>query len=216
MVGMADFLTIAPVTKSSVGEPGYLRPYLRAARRHGGEFDSLLWEDRAAQAARFDALARLCAFEGSAILDVGCGRADLLDFLVARGVRPRRYVGLEAVPALVTAARRKRRARCTIVQADFIAEPGALFAAAAEVIVFSGTLNTLSPRGFYGALRTAYKAAGREVGLNFLASRELTGAEYLHWHRPAVVRRFVGELGGEVAGVEGYLAGDYTLRVRKD
>src|SRR5439155_2288453 len=99
-------------------------------------------------AARFDALTRLCDLDERSILDVGCGRADLLDFLLARGIRPDHYLGLEAVEALADSAEQKRRPRSMIVRADFVAEPARLFAAA-DVIVFSGSLNTLDPQVFH-------------------------------------------------------------------
>ena len=54
-------------------DPEYLKPYLRAAARHGGGFRALLWASTLTQTRRFDALARACDFLGKAVLDVGCG-----------------------------------------------------------------------------------------------------------------------------------------------
>jgi SAM-dependent methyltransferase len=195
--------------------PSYLKPYLRATRRHGAGFASLLWEDHAAQAVRFDALARLCDFDGHSIFDVGCGRGDLLEFLLAQGIRPSHYTGLEAVEALAKAAQSKRQRNCRIIRGDFVAEPSLLTTAAADVVVFSGSLNMLSSRRFYATLRAAYDAANLELAFNFLDSSELAGAAYLHWHRPRGVRQFVERLGGRVDILSDYLDGDCTVRVRK-
>ena len=66
----------------------YLQPYLKAAERHGAGFGSLLWASPETQAARFGAIERLGRLHGKSVLDVGCGRADLLVYLLSRGVRP--------------------------------------------------------------------------------------------------------------------------------
>src|SRR5271170_6786519 len=85
----------------------YLIPYLRAAAVHGAGFGSLLWANPGTQAARFDAFARLWAFKGQSLLDVGCGRADCLEFLIDRGMPPADYVGIEAVAELADAAEQR-------------------------------------------------------------------------------------------------------------
>jgi hypothetical protein len=197
-----------------LAEPDYLQPYLTAARRHGCGFGSLLWASPATQAARFDAFARLCELDGHSVLDAGCGRADLLDFLLARGVHPDHYTGLEAVAALADAAETKRRPHSLIVRADFVAEPARLFTGA-DVMIFSGSLNTLQPQSFYEVLRTAWQAAVHELAFNFLASPQLAAIDYLHWHRPFDVMEFARELGGEVEMLDDYLPGDCTIRIRK-
>src|SRR5436190_16538223 len=85
----------------------YLTPYREAASRHGDRFGSLLWASPKAQEARFDAICRLADMRGRRVVDAGCGRADLLDFLFERGIEPAEYVGIEAVDELVAAAKRK-------------------------------------------------------------------------------------------------------------
>lgn len=195
-------------------KPTYLQPYLSATRWHGSAFRSLLWESRKAQATRFDALARLCQFDGHSILDVGCGRADLLDFLIARGIQPKHYTGLEAIEPLAKSARRKGRPNSLIVNADFVADPDRMFSAA-DIVIFSGSLTTLESRAFYATLKTAHRAARKELAFNYLASPLLAGAKFLHWHRPAIVRQFAERLGGQIATLQDYLEGDCTLRIRK-
>src|ERR1700722_14791809 len=103
-----------------MSDPSYLEPYLIAARRFGGGFQSLLWASPKTQAARFTALARLCKLNKCSMIDAGCGRADLLDFLLARGVEPTSYTGLEAVDALADAAEAKGHAMAHILRGDFI------------------------------------------------------------------------------------------------
>ena len=198
----------------SIEEPEYLKPYLRAAERHGGGFRALLWASTLTQTKRFDALARLCDFTGKSVLDVGCGRADLLDFLLKRGREPDHYVGLEAVGALADEAEAKHHERCIIVRSDFIAQPARMFVGA-DIIAISGALNTLETPAFYKTLRAAYDATASELVFNFLCSPMLAGTWYLRWHRPATVMQFIGELPGEVKRLDDYIDGDCTIRIRK-
>jgi SAM-dependent methyltransferase len=194
--------------------PFYLAPYQKAASRHGGGFSSLLWASPQTQAARFAALTRIVGLNGKSILDVGCGRADLLDFLLAWNVKPAHYVGLEAVTALADAAEAKRHPDAMIVRADFVREPLRLFVAA-DVVYFSGSLNTLDPASFYPTIRKAYDAAARTLVFNFLASPELAGVSYLHWHQPSDVWAFCKMLTPDVGRLDDYLPGDSTFALTK-
>lgn len=197
------------------GKPkSYLAPYVSAAERHNGGFKSLLWASVSTQEKRFDAFTRVCDFAGKSILDVGCGRGDLLDYLLGRGIEPDHYVGLEAVQLLADAAEAKRRPNSMIVRADFVAEPARMFVGA-DVVVFSGSLNTLESGPFYNTLRTAYEATASELVFNFLSSKELAGTKYLHWYRRNEVKRFLETLGGAVRVLEDYIDGDCTMRVEK-
>jgi SAM-dependent methyltransferase len=138
--------------------PNYLAPYLTAASRHGAGFSSLLWASPHTQAVRFAALTRMVGLNGKSLLDVGCGRADLLDFLLERKIKPAHYVGLEGVTALADAAEAKNHKDAMIVRADFVREPLRMFVAA-DVVYFSGSLNTLDPQTFYATIRSAFDAA---------------------------------------------------------
>lgn len=194
--------------------PDYLVPYVRATRRHGDGLGSLLWASRRTQEMRFEALCRLRNFEGCSILDVGCGRADLLDYLLKNRIIPADYVGLEAVGILAQAARNKGLPGCTIIEADFVTEPRRMYVGA-DVVLFSGSLNTLQPAAFYRTLTHAYEAAAEEVVFNYLCSPELAGTKYLTWHKPADVMAFARGLTPDVRSLRGYISGDCSVSMRK-
>jgi SAM-dependent methyltransferase len=174
----------------------------------------LLWATPRTQAARFAALTRLVGLHGKSILDVGCGRADLLDFLLAQRLKPAHYVGLEGVAALADAAEAKGHPDAVIVRADFVREPLRMFVAA-DVVYFSGSLNTLDPSSFYATIRNAYDAAAETLAFNFLASSDLAGMSYLHWHQPNEVWAFCKSLTNDVRRLDDYLPGDTTFALTK-
>ena len=194
--------------------PNYLAPYLTAASRHGAGFSSLLWASPHTQAVRFAALTRMVGLNGKSLLDVGCGRADLLDFLLARKIQPAHYDGLEGVTALADAAEAKGHKDAMIVRADFVREPLRMFVAA-DVVYFSGSLNTLDPQAFYATVRSAYDAAAEMLVFNFLCSPQLAGMSYLHWHQPSEVWSFCKTLTDDVRRLDDYLHGDTTFALTK-
>jgi SAM-dependent methyltransferase len=201
------------VTVSS-RDPSYLRPYRAAAKAHGAGFGALLWASPQTQAVRFEAIRQAADMDGRSVLDVGCGRADLLEYLLARGVRPADYIGIEAVDELAAAAEAKRLPGATVIRADFVAEPARLFVGA-DVVVFSGSLNTADDAAFYPALARAYDAAADTLVFNFLSSPMLAGRDYLYWRRPDDVARFARTLSPDFSMLDDYLPGDVTVRVRK-
>lgn len=192
--------------------PSYLKPYVEASRLHGGSFSTLLWASRETQGMRFSTFTRLLDFGGLSVLDVGCGRADLLDHLRSVGQVPAEYVGIEMVPALAQAA---EATGATVLRRDFIADPACLFTAS-DVIAISGSINTCDDDGFYGTLKRAFDATAHHLIFNFLSSDYLAGASHLFWRKPeAVVRYCRNVIGVTPTVVEDYLPGDATVLLSK-
>lgn len=192
----------------------YLQPYVHAARQYGAGFSALLWASPKTQRARFDAIWRACDPQGKSVLDAGCGRADYLDFLLSRNIEPADYIGLEAVETLAAAAEAKRLPNSRILRGDFVRDPARLFVGA-DVIVFSGSLNTMDEGTFYETLRRAYDATAEAVVFNFLSSPALAGKAYLTWHQRERVEAFVRRTAAEVVVLEDYLQGDCTIAMKK-
>jgi SAM-dependent methyltransferase len=168
----------------SAGEPDYLRPYADAVRASGPTFGSLLWRSEEFQRKRFEVIDQMVPLRGRVVADIGCGRADLMAYLVEHGAAPARYIGVEGVAALAEECRRLAVAAgwadAAFHEADFVADP-ALFDrlasdAGVDVFVFSGSLNTLEERDASRVVARALAAlrrAGRGdswVVFNFLSN----------------------------------------------
>lgn len=190
--------------------PGYLDPYHAAVRKDGPGFSSLLWASPQTQEQRFAALLRGCEFDGRNVLDAGCGHADLLRFLISRGIFPAHYVGLEAVAELARIARARMLPGAQIIEGDFVADPARMLVGA-DVVVFCGSLNTLPEAVFYQSLRHAWDATADTLAFNFLSSPRLAGQPWLTWHEPARVLAFCRQLSPDARLLDDYLDGDATI-----
>jgi hypothetical protein len=199
----------------SSSPPTYLQPYLDATRKYGAGFGSLLWASPKTQAVRFSALLRAVNCMGKVVLDAGCGRADLLEFMMGRAVFPMRYIGLEAVETLAEAAEKKRLPNCSIIRGDFVGDPKQLDVEA-DVIFFCGSLNTLDEPAFYQSVASAFSVAKQGVVFNFLSSAQLAASPHLTWHQPDAVLAFAGKLSDRVRFLDNYLPGDATIAIGKD
>ncbi len=194
--------------------PNYLEPYSIAAQRFGGGFGSLLWASPRTQRARFEALARLVDFNGRSVLDLGCGRCDLLEYLISRSIVPERYIGIEAIAALAQTAREKAFVNTEVIDGDFVKSPQ-LMEVGADVVIFSGSLNTLEPDLFRSAIQSAFAAARQMLVFNFLSTPLLAGKPFLHWYHPADVAKLCQALTPDVSYLTDYLDGDCTMIARK-
>jgi|GEM_PF-600708 hypothetical protein len=194
--------------------PAYLEPYIKAARRYGSGFGSLLWASRKSQAARFRALLKCGHYHNRVILDAGCGRADFLDFLLAQNIRPKHYVGIEAMHPMAAAAEKKAHPIATITRGDFV-QDRTLLDCHPEIIIFCGSLNTLPKPEFYSVLRSAWQSAKETVAFNFLSSDTLAKAEHLTWHPIEEVHEFARSLTDHVLVRAHYMKGDCTIALRK-
>ena len=160
------------------------------------------------------ALARWCELEDRVVLDAGCGRADFLQYLLEQGIKPAKYFGIEAVEELAAAAERKNLPRAAVIRGDFIDEP-TILDRDAHVIVFSGSLNTLSSDEFYQTLRLGWEYTQSELAFNFLCSPRLASGKHLTWHRMTDVLELAYSLTGDVAVDDSYRKGDCTIVMRK-
>lgn len=178
-----------------------LSPYREAVRRHGASFEALLWNSKEYQRTRFRVLMEAAALgirergeqapsdpwsalRGVTIGDVGCGRADLRDWIEEHRVEVAGYVGTDGIPELIAASRERAEredwANASFVEGDFARDDAAFESIVhdlgARVLVFSGSLNTFDQSEAIEVVRRAFRvlesAPGRGgIVLNFLSAR---------------------------------------------
>ena len=151
----------------------YLQPYRAAVDRIGPRFEALLWTSPETQLVRFRAITQMFDFRDHAILDAGCGRGDLARWLCREQVNYRRYLGVDAVPEMLQFAREQGLPNSEFQLLDFVADEHAFCAAAEggapDVVVFSGSLNTLPQEMALAVVDRAWAACRVAVVFNFLS-----------------------------------------------
>ena len=149
----------------------YLQPYRDAHRRHGNTFEATLWARPETQTLRFDVFAEMLDFAGKRVLDAGCSRGDFAAWLLERGVRYKAYVGVDGVGDLLEYARQRRLPDTRFIEGDFVAEPDLLATDSPDVVVISGSLNTMDVDVAMRVLAGAWRGAGKYLVFNFLSDR---------------------------------------------
>lgn len=162
----------------------YIRRYEERLNRYGYSPQSLGWGVEGRQEIRFSVLtAPVLARPASSVLDVGCGFADLYDYLIDRGWQGS-YTGIDLVPGLVQVAR-ERHPGLDLHVTD-LAEFASGSARAFDFVIASGTFNgrlhgesnlahlERSLREMFGLCRTA-------VCVDFLSSH-VDYQQEIAWH----------------------------------
>ena len=178
-------------------------------------FGTLLWASPKTQATRFKALLHAVDANGLTVMDVGCGRADLLEYIYKTRRCPRSYIGVEAVETLAFAASRKQLPGCNIILGDFVRDPS-LLEANADVLFYSGSLNTMDTPAFFKCIQEGFAAAEKAIVFNFLCSPFLAGSSHLHWHSAGEVAQFAHQFSDRVKLFDQYMRGDATVVIWKE
>ncbi len=152
----------------------YLDPYRKAVDRFGPGFEATLWLSREKQTLRFAVIASMVDLTDRVVVDAGCALGDFAAYLGSEGIRTRAYVGLEGVPELVEEARGRGLPGARFELVDFVDRKDAFSdclpkGLAPEIVVFSGSLNTLEQERALEVLDRAWKACEEAVVFNFLS-----------------------------------------------
>jgi SAM-dependent methyltransferase len=166
--------TAPPGRTTTSGDGAYLEPYREALDRFGPSFEATLWVNPRAQRLRFDVMLEMCDPKGLRIIDAGCGRGDLVVHLARRRRVPGLYVGLDAFETFVAEAQRRRRRRirnAVFEVSDFVTDESAFEKHRPDLVLFSGSLNTLPRDEALVVVERAFGAARIGVIFNFLSTK---------------------------------------------
>jgi len=149
----------------------YLDPYRDAQDDFGNEFGVTLWANTKSQERRFKVFAQMCYLPGKRILDAGCSRGDLADYLNRQEIEYLSYVGIDGLPEVIDYANRRELPRAEFHAGDFVADAKLLSIGKPQIIAFSGTLNTMGDEVAMKLLDAAWEACSESLLFNFLSSR---------------------------------------------
>lgn len=151
--------------------PSYLDPYRQSHQRHGSTFDVTLWASPRTQQRRFEVFTQVARLQHKSLLDLGCSRGDLAQYLLDIGLPFESYLGIDALAEVIDFASARQLPRCRFVAGDPLADPDLLRRHRAQVVCVSGTLNTMSEADAFRFLEQAWSAADESLLFNFLSDR---------------------------------------------
>lgn len=178
--------------------------YRHALARYGDNAEGVHWRSADSQRVRFEVLRDLLPddLSGIDLVDVGCGLGDLYQFLSARGEAPRRYIGLDAVQAMVERAR--VRTGCPILHCDVLRDP----LPEADWYLASGTMALLTPDETRAFIERCLGHVSTGLVFNLLKGRHQSTT--FNYQMPDVIEAWANEIGVAVRIIDGYLSGDFS------
>lgn len=187
-------------------------------------FDILDWGSKQEQLLRFAVLVDLLHREedrghswpgDASLLDVGCGLADLRDYLrdPLPGVR---YTGVDITPQILREARRRQPAARLVLGDIFGAEP--FHPRCFDVVFCSGVFNLdlgNNTAFLSHALPMLLSLSRRCLAVNFLHERAPVKYRHCCYFSPGEIADIVRSEGADVEIVDHYLEKDFTLFARQ-
>lgn len=149
----------------------YLDPYRQSHLRHGSAFEVTLWASPKSQQRRFEVFSHMIYLPGKRLLDAGCSRGDLADWLLRQDLQFEHYVGVDALEEVVQYARSRNLPRCEFLCEDFLKDAAVLVHGNPQIVIVSGSLNTMSDQQVERVLENTWRAAGEALAFNFLSDR---------------------------------------------
>lgn len=189
--------------------------YADKVRRYGFDHRGLGFGNKSSQDKRFEAMLELGDFDGSSVLDVGCGFGDLLAFLGGRGIEPA-YTGIDICEPMIE----RCRERFTAAEGHFLVADVLDFVPIEphDYVVASGLfgLDSLDARDrIIPTLERMFGWARIGMAVNFLSTRSPSPAEGRIYIDPCKALEAALKLTPAARVSHTYLPNDFTLYLYK-
>jgi SAM-dependent methyltransferase len=181
------------------------RHYQPRVAEHGGTFRAVDWGSEKSQTARFRVLLEATDFRSARILDVGCGVGHLVDHL-AKEKFDGAYLGVDLVPEMVAAARRRH---CHSEFREGGPEAGPEYHA--DLVVGSGLFTFADQARLERTVVTMFHRARRVVAFNTLSTWADSQEDGEFYADPMRVIEFCRTLTNRVVLRHDYMPHDFTI-----
>ncbi len=181
------------------------RFYTNAIKKYGTTAKGVAWNDERRQKRRFQTLLRAIGnTKNCEIIDAGCGFGDLWLFMKETGQHPKKYIGIDLLEEMIETAR--ERTGQTILRRDILKDP----LPESDWYLASGSFNLLTRFETILAIKRCFDASRRGIVFNLLKGRDKSDI-YNYW-LPGEIVKACRSL-GKVTIYEGYLDGDFTVKI---
>ncbi|QCU89979.1 class I SAM-dependent methyltransferase [Thiomicrorhabdus sediminis] len=195
--------------------------------RFGYSAQALLWSSKEVQFKRFEVLSQVLAEGGDtvSVLDVGCGFADLYDYLLAQGFAID-YQGIDLSADMVQSAKFQHKT-IKVEQGDlFDFNPAEqsydyiLLSGALNEVVESTTEQETESSGEYAkaVIKRMYQSCRKAVAFNLLDARHewIRSRVDLQSFKPEEIVEYCRIFADKVTWQDDYLDNDFTVFLYKD
>jgi len=147
----------------------YLSPYVEAQQEFGSDFKVTLWANERTQKLRFKVFTEMLFMTGKRVLDAGCSRGDMAQYLLEHEMPYGRFIGVDGLPEVIDYANGRGLRDAEFHAGDFVTDPSLLKIGDPQVIAISGTLNTMEGDMAIELLEAAWASASESLIFNFLS-----------------------------------------------
>ncbi|MFG0257961.1 MAG: hypothetical protein ACF8GE_08685 [Phycisphaerales bacterium JB043] len=150
--------------------PEYLQHYRSIVDEKGPGFDATGWRNQSFQIERFRVFTEMVDFQSKVVLDAGAGQGDFASYLLENAIEYSSFHAFEAIPEMAQLIGDRSLRDVSVHTCDFAQDQSAFERVPdAQVIVFSGSLNTLTQLHAVEVLGRAWRACSEALVFNFLS-----------------------------------------------
>lgn len=182
---------------------------------YGGAIQSSGWSSVESQYLRFDYLCRDFDLNGKSILDVGCGKGDLVTYLRGKGINFSQYNGIDIAQTMI------KHCNNTIKDERTSFRQGTIFNTPIEsvdVALLSGTLSYRYNNALADAkatLEILFSTCNFGVAINFLSKKVDYELDKNQHYDPSMVLGWALNLSKNVRLYHDYPLHEFTIVVKK-
>lgn len=193
-----------------------IKRYNNRLEQYGISEEALGWGAKGRARLRYEILLSRWDFNGCRILDVGCGFGWFYDYMLASGVAPAGYTGVDINPRFIEIARdAKREGNCEFLLCDILSDK---FDLKFDYIVSSGIFNHKleSNTAFIQAMLDKFDNLSEcGFGVNFLSNKVKYEYDYTFHADPGDIVNRCFKYSNNVLFRNDYMPFEFTIFVDK-
>lgn len=202
--------------KMSIDTKKIQKFFNKLTQQYGDSVHSLAWESVHTQRVRFRVLSQIAPLDGMRILDVGCGKADLLAYFNEKNIHVD-YYGVDTSVDLARLAKRNYP-NIQIFYRDFLQDT---YYPEVDYALASGIANLLTPNNeeyIEAVIKKMFTIARKGAAVNMLTSYapDIKHDTGMYFYSPETMLKIAFRLTSNVVLRHDYLPNDFTLYLYKE
>ena len=179
--------------------------YKKSYNKYGVSAQGVHWNSKESQFVRFQIITNFIKnIEDTSIVDIGCGFGDYLIFLEKQNIKIKNYIGLDCEEFMISIASQKHKTNSFLL-CDILVDEIPM----GDYLICSGSLNLLSKRKFFLAIKKGFEASKKGFVFNFLTQDSFQKISSIEVHN------YCKTLTNKIFIEDNYLRNDSTILLEK-